>query len=62
MDNEHEIVEEVKLSGNAKLHRFINACGTEYSAIYENDYEIFSCERSREDAMIQCYNDMEKMQ
>ena len=39
----------------AALHRFANAGGTLYSALYEDGQEILSCERSGEGKMISDY-------
>lgn len=39
----------------AALHRFVNAAGTPYSALYEDGEEAFSCERSNEGKMISDY-------
>lgn len=38
-----------------ELHRFENSEGVAYSAIYEGDFEVMSCERQYESHMIQMY-------
>ena len=38
-----------------ELHRFENSKGVAYSAIYEGDLEVMSCERQYESHMIQMY-------
>ena len=35
------------------LHRFVNAAGTDYSAIYVNGFEMYSVVRSRERDMLE---------
>lgn len=55
-DGRHVIVEEVKLNGGGVLHRFHNASGIAYSAIYIGDFEVYSNVREREDFMIQQFN------
>lgn len=57
-DSEHRIFE-VMLRKGARLHRFINFGGVPYSAIYIGYYEAFSCERDREQQMIDYWNGME---
>lgn len=57
-DSKHEIIEGVDLLANGKLHRFLNRVGIPYSAIYQDDIEVFSCERSDEDNMIRYWNKM----
>ena len=58
-DTEHEIVDCPKLA-KGKLHRFNNAAGVAYSAIYLHGDEIFSCERAQEAKMISYFNSMVK--
>lgn len=41
----------------AELHRFINAGGVPYSAIYRNGSEEMSCERQGEDQMIKSFRE-----
>jgi hypothetical protein len=53
-DSAHEIID-LELPNGATLHRFVNGGGQEYSAIYEDDKEIFSQVRSREPNMIIAY-------
>ena len=57
-DSEHRIFE-VTLRKGARLHRFINAGGVPYSAIYIGHYERFSCVREHEQQMIDYWNGME---
>lgn len=57
LDSVHEIIEDVILGGNAKLHRFLNGGGAPYSAIYRNGVEVWSCERNHEAKMIKDWND-----
>lgn len=56
MDIKHIIVKDIKLPGNAELHHFKNSYGTDYSAIYKDGTEIFSCEIDKEYSMIKYYN------
>lgn len=56
-DFDHEIIEDVVLGGNAKLHRFLNAGGCAYSAIYKDGVEAWSCERGHEAQMIKDWNE-----
>lgn len=58
-DSEHEIIYDVSLVNNARLHRFVNAGGDEYSAIYQGQIEIWSCERAHEAQMIKDWNTRE---
>ena len=53
-DSEHEIID-VGLPNGARLHRFNNAGGIPYSAIYEEDFEVYSTERNYERRMIESY-------
>lgn len=39
----------------AELHRFTNAAGDEYSAIYRGEYEEMSCIRADEERMIAAF-------
>ena len=54
-DSPHEFVGTIMPASRAAegkcaaLHRFANAGGTLYSALYEDGQEILSCERSGED-------------
>ena len=54
-DGEHLLCT-LTLKREGKLHRFINAGGVEYSAIYYKGREMFSCERSHERDMILAWN------
>lgn len=54
-DTKHEIVN-VELKGRARLHRFNNPAGVPYSAIYVGADEIWSCQRSDEQDMIDTWN------
>lgn len=49
-DSPHRIVK--KLEGNAELHRFRNAAGVDYSAIYVGNLEVWSRERTDEEEML----------
>ncbi len=55
-DGEHTIVD-AGLKGNAILHRFVNAAGCPYSAIYYAKREIWSQIRDRERFMIRAWNE-----
>lgn len=55
-DGEHTIID-AGLEGNALLHRFVNAGGCEYSAIYYAKREIWSQVREREKFMIRAWNE-----
>ena len=55
-DSVHEIVTDIKLAGNAELHRFTNGGGYPYSAIYLNGVELKSSERNREKFLIDDWN------
>lgn len=56
-DTKHIIVEGIYLKGNAKLHRFENAAGIQYSAIYTvGGREVYSCVRDEEARMIAYWN------
>ena len=57
-DTKHQIVYEIKLFGNGILHRFNNAGGCPYSAIYVDNFEVWSCERKGETRMIHEWNAM----
>lgn len=57
-DSEHDVFD-VGLAKNAKLHRFKNSGGLLYSAIYLDDFEAFSCERSEEAKMIGYWNSID---
>jgi len=54
-DSKHKIFDS-KLRLGAKLHRFTNASGETYSAIYVGNYEYFSCPRKDEKDMIIYWN------
>ena len=60
-DSPHEFVGTIMPASRAAegkcaaLHRFANAGGTLYSALYEDGQEILSCERSGEGKMISDY-------
>lgn len=56
-DSKHEIVGDVLLAYGAKLHRFVNGSGVDYSAIYQGDFESWSHERNREADMVKAWND-----
>lgn len=55
-DDKHVIVPNIELADGAELHRFNNACGVPYSAIYLNGDEQMSCEFNSEVDMIKCWN------
>lgn len=56
-DTKHIIVDDIYLKGNAKLHRFENAAGIQYSAIYTaGGREVYSCVRDEEARMIAYWN------
>lgn len=48
-DSFHDVTE---LGNGRTLHRFTNPAGEPYSAIYECDFERFSCERKNEKKML----------
>lgn len=50
------------LLNNAFLHRFLNCADTEYSAIYQNSGEIWSCERSYEENMLKAWNEEDSLE
>lgn len=52
----HEIFD-AGLKGGARLHRFKNRAGVDYSAIYIGENEYASHERSRESDMIRWWNE-----
>ena len=55
-DSIHEVLTDDLLSRyNVELHRFTNAAGTEYSAIYRNGVEEMSDPRDREQEMIDAF-------
>ena len=54
-DSPHEFASRAAEGKCAALHRFANAGGTLYSALYEDGQEILSCERSGEGKMISDY-------
>ena len=54
---EHELVDDIELKGEARLHRFRNRGGAEMSAIYIGDEEIWNHNRSEEKRMINDWND-----
>lgn len=56
-DSEHEIVDCSELK-KGELHRFKNAAGVEYSAIYVHGEERYSIERDGEAGMIRYANEM----
>lgn len=53
-DSKHVMV--ATIDGGAKLYRFKNAGGVDYSAIYLNGHEAASCERDREASMVEWWN------
>lgn len=55
-DGEHTIID-AGLEGNALLHRFVNARGCPYSAIYYAKREIWSQVRDRERFMLRDWNE-----
>ena len=57
-DSPHKIISDVRLSGGAKLHRFKNGAGVKYSAIVQNGIELWNCERKRESAMVEKWNEI----
>ena len=57
-DSMHDVYD-AGLAKNAKLHRFKNSGGLLYSAIYLDDFEAFSCERSEEAKMIGYWNSID---
>ena len=57
-DSEHDVYD-ARLAKNAKLHRFKNYGGIQYSAIYLGNFEAFSCERSEEAKMIAYWNSID---
>ena len=52
----HEIFD-AGLNGGARLHRFENRAGVDYSAIYVGDEEYVSHARRRESDMIRWWNE-----
>ena len=56
-DTEHIIAKEVRLMNGGVLHRFTNAGGDDYSAIYVGENEQASCPRSDESNMIKWWNE-----
>ena len=55
-DSIHEVLTDDLLSRyNVELHRFTNAAGVEYSAIYRNGVEEMSDPRDREQEMIDAF-------
>ena len=57
-DSKHEVV--CKFTNGDELQRFVNPHGIPYSAIYTTRYsdgimELFSCERNREEDMVNHY-------
>jgi len=58
LDGDHRIYD-ADLKHEGVLHRFENAAGVPYSAIYRGGREWFSCERDREKGMIDYWNSME---
>ena len=57
-DSEHEVLD-AGLRKGAKLHRFTNAAGVEYSAVYLGRMEALSCERDYERDMVNFWNETE---
>ena len=55
-DSDHKIFD-FKLRRDARLHRFENAAGNPYSAIYVGNCEYFSCSRKDEKNMIIYWNE-----
>ena len=55
-DTMHEVVEGVRLKGGAKLHRFTNAGGVPYSAIYLGNVECWNDPRSEENRLVYDWN------
>lgn len=47
------------LGNNAFLHRFLNGANVEYSAIYQDGEEIWSCERGHEADMLKSWKESE---
>jgi hypothetical protein len=56
-DTKHIVVDCPSLNVG-ELHRFKNAAGVEYSAIYIDGVEVYSCERDRENGMINFVNEI----
>ena len=56
-DSPHEII---ILDGQAELHRFENKAGVPYSAVYVNGFEEYSCEREREQKMLNFFHKTNK--
>lgn len=54
-DSEHEVID-AGLRGYGELHRFNNPGGEPYSAIYIGLIEKMSCEREREQHMVNYWN------
>lgn len=57
-DSTDHIVYDAALRNGATLHRFLNNGGCPYSAIYIGTSERMSCERGREQGMIDYWNQM----
>ena len=57
-DVSDEIIEEIKLRGDAKLHRVVNQKGEKFSIITIGDREIWSCFRLNEADMIKRWNQL----
>ncbi len=51
----HQIYD-ANLRKGATLHRFLNKAGVPYSAIYIGSRELMSCERNREQGMVDYWN------
>lgn len=58
-DEGDHIIYDADLRKEAKLHRFDNAAGCAYSAIYVCGREVYSCERDHEPQMIKYWNETE---
>jgi hypothetical protein len=54
-DSEHIVVACPSLKVG-ELHRFKNAAGVDYSAVYIDGMEVYSCERDQEKGMIKIAN------
>ena len=57
IDPEPHHVYDANLIKQGRLHRFMNPAGVLYSTIYVGSEEMFSCERSREENMINYWNE-----
>ena len=55
-DTEHEVVTGVELKGGARLHRFVNAGGVPYSAIYLHGVECWNNPRDDEKRLVSMWN------